>query len=345
MKRRLCNPRWIRLTTALILAAGLFSVPLSAPAQQKGNAFAPAPPPGSNAGESIAISTELVSLRVSVTDRQGRAVPGLDQGSFAVYEDGVRQEISFFSDQDAPVAVGVVLDVSGSMTGEKIMRAREALARFIQTSHEEDEYYLIGFNEYPQLLLDGVRGSEAMLARISGIRPQGSTALYDAVGLTLERVAHSRLHKRALIVISDGEDNRSRLGLGDVRRMLREADVTVYTVLIGPLLPRSNGGAVMDKLASASGGKSYFPRNAERMSEDFEQIALELRRQYSIGYLPSNFVGDGRWRRVKVRLTLREPTEPFVRSREGYFAADGCCPDYRLQRTRAVALPSGAEGH
>lgn len=321
MKRQSGNPRQIMFAFTLILAAGLFIVPLSVLAQQKGNSFTPAPSRSSNVGESIAINTELVSLQISVADKQGHYVSGLGQGSFAVYEDGVRQEISFFSDQDAPAAVGVVLDVSGSMTDKKIMRAREALARFIQTSHEEDEYFLIGFNEHPQLLMEGVRGSEAMLARISGIKPQGSTALYDAVAFSLRQIMRSSLQKRAMIVVSDGEDNRSRLDLGHIRRMLREADVTVYTVLIGPLLPRSNGGAVMDELASASGGKSFFPSNAEKMSEVFEQIALELRRQYSIGYTPSNFVADRKWRRIKVSLT--QPCESrslVVRSRAGYYA-------------------------
>jgi len=305
----------------LILAAGLLMAPLKALAQQKGNAFTQAPPPGGDGTESIAINTELVSLRVSVTDKKGRSVPGLEQSSFTIYEDGVRQEVSFFSDQDVPSAVGIVLDVSGSMTGEKITRAREALARFTWTSHEDDEYYLISFNERPELLLDGVRGSEALLARVSGIRPQGSTALYDAVGLALERIAHSRLSKRALIIISDGEDNRSRLSSGDIRRMLREADVITYAILIGPLLPRSNGGAVMDGLAAASGGKSYFPGDAEKMSEAFEQIALELRRQYSIGYTPTNPVADGKWRQIRVSVTLtRQSHSLVVRSRTGYYA-------------------------
>ncbi len=305
----------------LACAAVLIASSRSSLAQQGGGAFAPAPPLKGAEDKPLAISTDLVSLRVSVTDKKGRFVPGLDRDAFAVYEDGVRQEISFFSDQDAPSAVGVVLDVSASMTGAKIRRAREALRRFIQTSHEEDEYFLIGFNDRPQLLLEGARGSEAMLARISGIEPQGNTALYDTIAFGLEQVKRSRLNKRALIVISDGEDNRSRLDSGDVKRMLREADITVYTILIGPLLPRSNGGMVMDGLASATGGKSYFPGNAEKMSEAFEQIALELRRQYSIGYTPSNFVTDGKWRRIEVKATPPPGLPRLVaRSRKGYYA-------------------------
>src|SRR6266545_948792 len=181
----------------------LVASPRLSSAQQRGGDFAPAPPLKGVEDKPVAINTDLVSLRVSVTDKEGRFVSGLSQGAFAVYEDGVRQEISFFSEQDVPVAVGVVLDVSGSMNGGKIMRAREALRHFIQTSHEDDEYFLIGFNDRPQLLLEGARGNDAMLARISGIEPQGDTALYDAIAFGLEQVKRSRLNKRALIVISE----------------------------------------------------------------------------------------------------------------------------------------------
>lgn len=304
------------------LATFLFAAAPPLVAQQKSGANAPKPATAARDNDNrITIRTELVSLTVTVTDKAGRYFAGLDRDAFAIYEDSVRQEVSFFSDRDTPAAIGIVLDVSNSMTGAKLERARAALARFIQTSHEEDDYFLIGFNERPQLLLDGVRGSNALLSRISGIKPQGNTALYDAVAFGLEQVAHSRHHKRALIVISDGEDNRSRLGSGDVGRMLREADVTVYTILIGPLLPHSNGGVVMDGLASDSGGQSYFPGNAEAMSEAFERIALELRHQYSIGYIPSNLNADGQWRRLKVALASPVGSPRLVvRSRKGYYA-------------------------
>jgi Ca-activated chloride channel family protein len=302
------------------LAVFLFAAPAPLLAQQSSGGGAQTPPvrDGDNR---INIRTELVSLTVTVTDMDGRYFADLDRDAFAVYEDGVRQEISFFSDRDAPAGIGIVLDVSNSMAGAKIERAREALARFIQTSHEEDDYFLIGFNDSPQLLLDGVRGSEALLSRISELKPHGSTALYDAVTFSLDQVARSRHHKRALIVISDGEDNMSRSTFSQVRRKFQEADVTIYTVLIGPVVPRSNGGFIMDILASASGGKSYSPSNVEKMSEAFEQIALELRHQYSIGYTPSNLNPDGRWRRLKVAVTPPAGAPRLVvRSRKEYYA-------------------------
>ncbi|MBL8206215.1 MAG: VWA domain-containing protein [Blastocatellia bacterium] len=267
------------------------------------------------------MNTEVVSLTVSVSDQEGRFLPGLTKQDFKVMDDHVIEEISHFSEADAPASVGIVFDLSSSMSAGKINRAREALARFIQTSHQEDEYFLIGFRDHAEVLLSGTRDSEALLQRVASLRPEGETALYDGVALALRQVSQGRYAKRALIVISDGEDNRSRITYNQVRRQLQEADVTIWTVLIGPLLPRSNGGAVMDKLAAVSGGKSFFPRNAEKMSEDFEQIALELRRQYSIGYSPSNLAADGKWHRIKVEVAPAvTATRAVVRTRTGYYA-------------------------
>ena len=323
MNRQFCDLRRITLLSAIVLF--LSAAPQTSLAQQKSKAGAFASPGAEkDSNGRITISTELVSLTVTVTDKQGRCVPGLDRGAFAVYEDDVRQEISFFSDRDAPASVGVVFDVSGSMRGEKIIRARDALARFIRTSHPEDEYSLISFDKSARLLLDRTRDSDALLAQFGHVNPQGNTALYDAVAFGLDALADSRYAKRALIVVSDGEDNRSRSTFGQVKRKLQESGVTIYTILIGPLPPRSNGGMIMDQLASTSGGKSFFPGDSEAMNEAFERIALELRHQYSIGYAPTNIARGGEWRRLK--LTVAPPAGSprlVVRSRKGYYAAAG----------------------
>lgn len=269
----------------------------------------------------VIINTDLVSLTVTVTDKQGHFIAGLDKGAFTVFDDKVPQEISHFSNQDAPLSVGVVFDLSGSMSGDKINQSKAALARFIQTSHEQDEYCLIGFNEGAHLLLEGARDGEAMLEKLARAQPHGNTAVYDAVAFSTEQVSRCRYPRRALIVISDGEDNRSRQSFGQLRRRLREADVTIYTIRIGASLPRSIGRIILDELATASGGKAFSPKSAEETDEAFEQIALELRRQYSIGFLPSQLVPDGRWHRLQVRVT---PPAGYprvvVRNREGYYA-------------------------
>jgi len=273
----------------------------------------------------IKLGTELVSLRVTVTDRSGRTIEGLKKESFKIYEDKVEQPVSFFSDEDTPVSVAIVFDTSGSMSGSKIVHAKEALARFIQTSHEQDEYFLISFGSRPQLLLDGVRDGQAVLDQFSNVRPEGHTALYDAVSLGIEKVSRGTCPKRAIMLISDGEDNHSRSSFDQVRRRLQESDIAIYTIEIGGSSPspksRAIGGIIMDKLAAISGGKSFWPGNAEKMDAAFEQIALELRRQYSVGYLPSNFAPDGKWHRIKVTVTAPDESPRLVvRSREGYYA-------------------------
>jgi Ca-activated chloride channel homolog len=277
---------------------------------------------------SVKMSTELVSVRVTVTDQNGRAIEGLSKDNFKVYEDKVEQSVSFFNDEDTPASIGIVFDTSNSMSAGKIMLAREALARFIQTSHEQDEYFLIGFDSNPHLLLDGVRGGQAVLDRFNNVYPKGRTALYDAVYLGVEKVSRGIYPKRAIILISDGEDNHSRRGFDDLRRRLQESDVAIYSVGISGNSPSAKSRVttssplLMDKLASISGGKSFWLRNAEKMNETFELIAVELRRQYSIGYLPSNFVADGKWRRIKVAVTEPDKSSRLVvRSREGYYAA------------------------
>lgn len=309
----------LRLLGGIVIAIGLSTALLAQP-NPRSTARTLLPPDTAEEAR-LRFNTEVVSFTVSVTDQEGRFLPGLTKQDFKVMDGRVIQEISHFSDTDAPATVGIVLDLSSSMSVDKINRAKEALARFIQTTHRDDEYFLIGFRDNAEVLLDRTNDSEALLQKVASLRPEGETALYDGVSLALTQVAQGKYAKRALIVISDGEDNHSRTTFNQLRHQLQEANVTIWTVLIGPLLPRSNGGAVMDKLAAVSGGKSFFPRNGEKMSEDFEQIALELRRQYSIGYTPSNLVDNGKWHRIKVEVVpVATARHTVVRTREGYYA-------------------------
>jgi Ca-activated chloride channel family protein len=275
--------------------------------------------------EQVIVNTDLVTLTVSVADPDGRYVPGLNRVDFSVTDNKIPQEIGFFSDADLPVSVGIVFDVSGSMSGKKIERAKEALSSFIQTSHPDDEYFLIGFSSQPQLLLDKSRDGEAVIKKLSLVEPHGSTALFDASYLALERVTRGVYPKRVILIISDGQDNNSRYTFSDLRRSLMESDVAVYAIGINVGVgvgPAMYGNLVLDELASVSGGKVFFPRNSTQMTEVLEQIALELRHQYSIGYRPSNFTVDGKWHRVRVKvMPPRELKRVFVRSREGYYAA------------------------
>ena len=276
-------------------------------------------------GGRIVINSDLVTLKVSVTNSEGLAIPGLDKDAFTVFDDNVPQTISFFADDDTPASIAVIFDTSGSMSGEKIVRAKEALARFIQTTDDRDEYFLVGFDSQARLLLDRTRDADALFTKLTYVKPQGNTALYDAVYMGIEKVTRGAYQKRAVIVISDGEDNDSRYTFKELRRSLKESDASIYAIgTVGNSLPRKgavNGRETLEELASVSGGKAFFPNSASGMSEAFERIALELRHQYSIGYRPTDFTPNGKWHQLKVKVLPREGSPRlFVRSRHGYYA-------------------------
>jgi Ca-activated chloride channel family protein len=271
------------------------------------------------------VNADLITLTVTVTDTYGRFVTGLNQKAFTILDDKSEQEISFFSDEDAPVSLGVIFDVSGSMSGDKIRKAREALARFIDTSHQGDEYFLIGFNSRAQLLLNKTRDSDALLDKLTFVQTKGQTALYDACYLGVEKVTRGTHQKKAVLLISDGQDNSSRYTFSELRRQLKETDVIIYAVgIVGEGDDGSlgmGGRAILEELAAVSGGKAFFPSTGAEMNDTFERIALELRTQYSIGYRPSNFANDGRWHKLKVKVQPpRGMSRLFVRAKEGYFA-------------------------
>lgn len=271
----------------------------------------------------LVVNSDLVTLTITVTDGEGRHVEGLDKSAFTVTDDKVPQEISFFADEDEPASVGVLFDVSGSMSGDKIERAKEALAGLIRTSHPMDEFFLLDFDSQARLILNRTRDGDAVLAKSTYVRPRGQTALFDAVYLGVEKVLRGAYRKRAVIIISDGEDNSSRHSVGELRRQLQESGVTVYAVGVSEnwLPKRGVGEETLRRLAAATGGKAFFPHGASEVEEAFERIALELRHQYSIGYRPSSFKADGSWHRVRVRVTPPAGVKRLhVRAKEGYYA-------------------------
>ena len=298
----------------------------SSSAQTGASAIGPVVTPIADDTKPVIVHTDLITLTVTVTDTYGRFVTGLGKNAFTIFDDKTQQEISFFSDEDAPVSLGVVFDVSGSMSGDKIMRAREALSKFVDTSHARDEYFLIGFNSRAQLLLDHTRDSDALMQKLTFINTRGQTALYDATYLGVERVTRGAHKKRAILLISDGQDNSSRYTFSELKRLLKESDVIIYAIGIVGTNDDSTlgygGRAILEELAGVSGGKAFFPSTGAEMNDTFERIALELRTQYSIGYRPSAFANDGKWHKLKIRVQPpRGFPRLFVRGREGYFAS------------------------
>jgi len=274
----------------------------------------------------VITNTDLITFTVTVTDIYGRFVQGLTKDAFSIFDEKQQQNILFFSDDDAPVSVGVIFDVSGSMSGDKVKRARDALSHFVQTSHDRDEYFLIAFNSRAQLLMDRTRDGNAVLDKLTFVQTRSNTALYDACYLGVERVQRGAHPKRALLLISDGQDNNSRYTFNELRRVLKESDVVLYAIgILGGSDVGSSlgmeGQGVLDELAGVSGGKAFYPRSAAEMDDVFEQIALELRHQYSIGYRPPNFVSNGKWHKIKVKVAPpRGLPRLFPRTKDGYFA-------------------------
>lgn len=310
--------RIILYVVPFLLVIALVSLPSPVAAQQK-STDNPAP-----REERITVNTDLITLSVSITDTMGRAVAGLNKSNFNIYDNNELQEIHFFSDEDVPASVSIVFDTSGSMSEGKIIRAKEALARFVQTSKNDDEFFLIDFNDRARLLLDRTRDADAVLKKLSFVEPDGNTAFYDAVYLGIEKAMRGSRARKIVLAISDGEDNESRYTFKELQRRLRETEVIVYAVGFGGYFPPKgglSGRETLKELARATGGKAFFPKGAVEMDESFEKIALEMRRLYSIGYYPSNFVADGKKHRLKVKLNLPASSPRLlVRSRETYYA-------------------------
>ena len=336
MKASGTNNIIVRIASCLAAAVVICAAPAGGAQQGRENSSPPSglaqrvlqrPAGGSDAP--VVVNADLISLNVAVADTSGRLLSGLNKSAFTILDDGRPQEIAFFSDADDPVSVGIIFDVSGSMSGEKIETAREALTRFIQTSHTQDEYSLIAFNSRADVLLERTRDADAVLRKLTYIKPHGDTALYDAVYLGVEKLRRGTHPKRVLLLITDGDENDSRYTFREVRDSLAESGTIVYSVcILDPIRLTGKAGMrvqdILNGLSGATGGKAFYPRSESEMVDDFERIALELRHLYSIGYRPKDFTADGRWHSVKVKVA---PPAGYprvsVRSRRGYNAVPG----------------------
>lgn len=307
----------------VVLLAGVVAAQNGSPAKA---APAATPPTISDPDDApIRVQTDLVTVTLTVQDSWGRVVSNLARKHFSVFEEGIEQEISFFQDVDAPASIGIIYDISGSMGAGKIQQSRRALERFMLTSHPSDEYSLITFNDKVRLLADRTRDINAVLDKLTLVKPGGNTAFYDGVYLGVDRVMRGSHAKKALLIISDGMDNNSRYSYHEMKRLLKESDVIIYAIGIygGDAGWGTSGEPALNQLAESTGGRAFFPGNTDGSFDEIcERIALELRHQYSIGYIPKDFRQDGKWRRLKVKVAPpRGMPRLSVRAREGYFAS------------------------
>jgi Ca-activated chloride channel homolog len=268
-------------------------------------------------------ASNLVVLHVNVFDGQSDAVPGLPQAAFTVLEDSVRQTISFFSGEDVPVSVGLLIDNSSSM----LTRRRMAVAgtnAFADSSHPEDEVFTMLFNESVKHgLPESVpfTQSRALIqASLNRYPAGGQTALHDAVVAGLEHLEEASHQKRVLVVLSDGADNASRLSDDDMLRRAERSSTIVYTISTANLDTGVGNQRLLRRLSNATGGLTYTPRSEADVIEAFAEIAANIRRGYSVGYEPTNTAEDGRYRRIKVTVVGPDQKRLSVRARDGYLA-------------------------
>lgn len=294
-----------------VLAAGCLSASSASSLSSESTAPSTSSIQG-NQDFTISVDVELVTLPVSVLDRDGQPVHNLGQEHFRVFEDGVEQEISLFRHEDAPISVGLVIDTSGSMNNKRDRVASAALV-FVREGNPEDETFIVTFNDEALLEQDFTRSMGNLIDTLENIYNRGETAVNDAVYLALEYVEEAgRLDKKALLVVSDGEDNASIYDEDEVLERLRQSDVSLYVVGLLELnddrggffrkSPSERARDAFEDLAEASGGRAFFPESLDEIEEICRQIAHDLRNHYTIGYRPTNAAYDGTLREIEVEV-------------------------------------------
>jgi Ca-activated chloride channel family protein len=279
----------------------------------------------SHPGSRIRVDVNLVQVPMTVTDPMNRLVTGLERENFVLYDDNVGQTIKYFSSEDAPLTIGIIFDLSGSMSS-KFARARKALQEFLRTSNPQDEFFVVGFNDRPAVIVDYTSDPDDVEARMVMLRPENRTALIDAVYLGIDHLRQAKYERKALLIISDGGDNRSRYTENELRRVVRESDLQIYSIGIfdsyAPTTEEQLGPELLKDICEMTGGRLF---NVGGDVSDLQDIAIrissELRNEYVIGYTPSDVKHDGNWRKLKVRL-VPPPGLPqlTVHFRQGYYA-------------------------
>ncbi len=275
----------------------------------------------------LRVDTNLVLVPITVTTPLNQIVTGMEKENFRLFEDKVEQEISYFASFDAPISIGLVFDASGSM-GNKLTKSRQAAAAFFKTANPEDEFFLVQFNDRPQLVVPFTRDVEEIQNRLTFTQAKGRTALLDALYLAMQTLKKGRNPRRAILVISDGGDNSSRYTETEIRNLLKEADAQVYAIgIFEPIGARGRtaeelaGPGLLSDLAEMTGGRHFPVDNLNDLPDIAAKIGLELRNQYVLGYISKNQNRDGKYRRITVRLNQPRGLPPLrALHRQGYYA-------------------------
>lgn len=273
----------------------------------------------------IKSKVDLVLVPVTVTDPLNRLVTGLDKENFEVFEGKDRQEVRHFSAEDAPISLGVIFDMSGSMAS-KIERAREAVIEFFKTANPQDEFFLITFSDRPQEVSDFTQSIEDLQGKLVYTVPKGRTALLDAIYLGISKMRQAKYPKKSLLIISDGGDNHSRYTEGEIKSLVKEADTMIYSIGIYDHYFATEeerlGPQLLSDISELSGGRAFTIDNPNDLADVATKIGIELRNQYVLGYRPKNPGHDGKWHKIKVKLLPPKGLPPLhVYAKSGYYAS------------------------
>lgn len=285
----------------------------------------------SQSSQTLKVDVDLVLVTATVTDQLNRYVSGLEREHFQVWEDRLEQKIAYFSSEDVAISVGIILDVSGSMK-DKISTARDAASTFLKTGNPEDENFLITFASSPTVATDFTTDTSKLQNRLLFTPAKGMTAMYDSVYLGLAKLREGSNPKKAILLITDGEDNHSRYTFSQVKEFVKEQDVQIYGIGIvddwnSQLGAGRTGRAMIEELSELTGGRSFFPDSVYELEDICAKIAVELKNQYVVGYHSTNEAKDGKWRKLRMKVNPPKGIQNLnIRYKTGYYAAEADGP-------------------
>ncbi|MGA8490646.1 MAG: VWA domain-containing protein [Terriglobales bacterium] len=267
---------------------------------------------------------DLVLVPVTVTDPMDRLVTGLDKENFNVYQDNKKEEIQNLSNDDAPVSVGIILDISGSMA-DKVDQARNALIEFLNVGNPQDEFFLVTFSDRPQLASGFTSRTQDIESQLVFAQPRGRTALLDAIYLGLNQMRKAHNARKALLIISDGGDNHSRYSESEVKSTVQESDVQIFGIGLFDVYPRTPeeqlGPELLDEITDVTGGRTFTISDPNDLADVASKIGIALRDEYVIAYRPITKPLDGKWHKIKVKLLPPKGLPVLhIMARAGYYA-------------------------
>jgi VWFA-related protein len=275
-----------------------------------------------DSGDAIFSSeTRLVPLNVTITDKGGHLVTNLSQSAFQVYENGVLQQIKIFRHEDVPVSMGLIIDNSGSMR-EKRQAVEAAALALVKDSNRQDEVFIVNFNDEPYLDADFTNDIAKLEQGLTKIDSRGGTAMRDAIRGSIDHLKEkAKRDKKVILIVTDGNDNASTIGLDALVRQAQQNDILIYAIgLLSEEDKREARKAERDLniLVENTGGQAFYPKTVAEVEPIAHQVAHDIRNQYTIAYTPANTALDGSYRQIKV--VVKAPGNPVARTRSGYYA-------------------------